>query len=166
MRRFRSRTRLSEGCDAALGVAQWGTTAVSKPVLGSTIPAFFVALIALGLTQPAQAQSGGPSDAAAAAFRDSTDAAPPGWTGPGFKLSHDYPKTRPNCDAPWLKRKVSFNDAKPKWEGAWADYVADIVRYVKEGQDLDLRNETSWKTEVGGQTRWYHVPWMAFDGER
>src|SRR5262249_44179799 len=23
-----------------------------------------------------------------------------------------------------------------------------------------------WKTQIGGQTRWFHVPWMAFDGQR
>jgi hypothetical protein len=124
--------------------------------------ALVMTLAAAGLLRdPAWAQ-----DAAAAAFRDSTDAPPPGWTGPVFKLSHDYPTARPNCEAPWLKRKVSFNDRNPKWDRGWKDYVEDIVRYVKEGQDADLRNEMSWKSEVGGQTRWYHVPWMAYDGER
>lgn len=103
------------------------------------------------------------------AFRSAVDAPPPGWTGPVFALSHDYPKETPTCDAPWLKRKVDFNARNPKWPGPggeWAAYVQDIVNYVKEGQDPDLRDEIGWRAEVGGSTRWFHVPWMAFDGER
>ena len=100
------------------------------------------------------------------AFRDSTDKAPPNWGGPTFKLSRDYPKTLPTCDAPWLKRQVSFSDPNPQWSPDWQAYVQDIVNYVKEGQDDDLANDPGWKLAVNGQTRWFHVPWMAFDGER
>lgn len=103
------------------------------------------------------------------AFRSAVDAPPPGWTGPVFALSHDYPKEAPVCDAPWLKRRVDFTDQHQKWPGVhgeWAAYVRDIVNYVKEGQDPDLRDEIGWRAEVGGSTRWFHVPWMAFDGQR
>ena len=107
--------------------------------------------------------------AAALAFRNAVDSPPPGWTGPVFALSHDYPKDAPVCDSPWLKRNVNFNDPAPKWPGAnneWSGYVEDIVNYVKQGQDPDLRDEIGWRSEVGGSVRWFHVPWMAYDGER
>jgi hypothetical protein len=109
------------------------------------------------------------SGAAALAFRSAVDSPPPGWTGPVFALSRDYPRQRPNCDAPWLRRKVDFNDAAQKWPGAnneWSGYVQDIVDYVKHGQDPDLRDEVGWRSQVDGSTRWFHVPWMAYDGER
>lgn len=140
---------------------------MSKSTLRSNASAILiVAFATVPFVQPAGAQSSATQDPAAAAFRDSTDAAPPGWTGPTFKLNHDYPTTQPNCDAPWLKRKVSFDSRRGRWEGAWKDYIADIVRYVREGQDPDLRDEVGWKLDVGGTKRWYHVPWMSFDGER
>ena len=107
--------------------------------------------------------------AAALAFRSAVDSPPPGWNGPVFALSRDYPKQRPNCDAPWLKRNVNFKDPAPTWPGAnneWAGYVQDIVDYVKFGQDPDLRDEIGWRSQVDGTTRWFHVPWMAYDGER
>ena len=100
--------------------------------------------------------------AALFAFRDSVDTPPANWTGPTFKLSHNYPKARPRCDAPWLKRPVNFNDPNPKWED-WKDYIQDIVNYVGEGQDPNLPDNVGWKTEVNGQTRWFHIPWMAYD---
>lgn len=102
---------------------------------------------------------------AQAAFRNSVDTPPAGWNGPVFQLSRDYPKEKPNCDAPWLKRPVNFQDPNPKWSD-WAPYIQDIVNYIKEGQDPNLADNPGWKTAVNGQTRWYHVPWMAYDGER
>lgn len=99
------------------------------------------------------------------AFRDSADTAPAGWKGPKFKLSRNYPKQMPVCAAPWLKRKVSFDGSSVNWDD-WRAYVQDIVDYVKEGQDLDLPDETGWKAQVGNDTRWFHVPWMAYDGQR
>jgi len=37
--------------------------------------------------------------------------------------------------------------------------MQSILEYVKEGNDLA---PTGWNTEVGGEVRWYHVPWMAY----
>src|SRR4051794_31870191 len=71
---------------------------------------------------------------ARAAFRNSVDTPPAGWRGPVFQLSDSYPKTKPNCDAPWLKRDVNFQDPNPQWQ-EWEPYIQDIVNYVKEGQD-------------------------------
>ena len=104
--------------------------------------------------------------AAELAFRDSVDAPPPGWTGPVFRLSHDYPTAPPLCEAPWLKRKVDFKAARGKWNDAWKGYVQDIVDYVRKGQEPDLPDNPGWRTQVDGQTRWFHIPWMAFDGQR
>jgi len=113
---------------------------------------------------PAPRPAPSPADLA---FRSAVDAPPPGWTGPVFKLSHDYPATPPVCDAPWLKRKVSFKDPKPTWNAEWQGYVADIVKYVWDGQDPDLPDAIGWRSELAGQgARWFHIPWMAFDGQR
>jgi hypothetical protein len=120
-------------------------------------------LITLALASSLAGQSSRASGAASLAFRNSVDSPPPNWRGPTFKLSHDYPKSKPTCEAPWLKRPVSFNSPNPKWED-WAGYVQDIIDYVKTGQDPNLAN--GWNVNVGGRTRWFHVPWMAYDGER
>src|ERR1043165_4299665 len=93
-------------------------------------------------TAPAQA-----NPAALFAFRDSADTPPSDWSGPKFKLSHNYPKQRPQCAAPWLKRPVNFNDPNPKWED-WQAYVQDIINYVKEGQDPNLADNIGWRTEI------------------
>jgi len=71
----------------------------------------------------------------------------------------------PGCSAPWLKRKVSFDGTAINWD-EWSGYVQDIIDYIREGQDQDLADQSGWKTDVGGQTRWFHVPWMAYDGQR
>ncbi len=99
------------------------------------------------------------------AFRDSADTPPPGWKGPRFKMSRDYPKQMPVCPAPWLKRPVSFSDPSANWDN-WRGYVQDIVDYIKAGQNPDLPDETGWQAKVNGDTRWFHVPWMAYVGER
>lgn len=135
------------------------------------VPCVPAVLVLAGCSRPAESPSTPPPAASPAdlAFRDAVDSPPPGWTGPVFTLSRDYPKEKPICNSPWLRRKVDFNDPAPTWPGAnneWSGYVQDIIDYVKEGQDPDLRDEIGWQSEVGGGTRWFHVPWMAFDGER
>ncbi len=122
-----------------------------------------VSLLALAGVKEAGAQP--PAGPAAEAFRDSADTPPIGWKGPRFKMSHDYPKQMPTCEAPWLKRAVSFTNSNPNWND-WRGYVQDIVDYVKQGQDLNLPDDVGWQTKVNGETRWFHVPWMAFDGQR
>lgn len=121
-----------------------------------------LALAVISIAGPAQTSSLSPSQSA---FRDSVDTPPPGWTGPRFKLSHDYPKSKPTCAAPWLKRPVSFSDKNPTWD-EWKAYVQDIINYVEQGQDPNLADQAGWRTVVGNETRWYHVPWMATDVQR
>jgi hypothetical protein len=71
----------------------------------------------------------------------------------------------PGCPAPWLKRPVSFSGSDTNWD-AWRAYVQDVVDYVKEGQNPNLPDETGWQSAINGENRWFHVPWMAYDGER
>lgn len=111
--------------------------------------------------------------AAAPAFRDAVTGPPPGWSGPVFELSHDYPKQDPGAcsNCPWLTNtQVSFNvpltEPAPEWNRAWADYMQQLLDYIKEGQDPTLRNESGWNAKVGAETRWFHVPWMSFDPAR
>ncbi|MCA9697497.1 MAG: hypothetical protein KC431_08230 [Myxococcales bacterium] len=103
-------------------------------------------------------------DAGALAFRNAVNTPPEGWSGPVFQLSADYPQEQPTCASPWLERPVDFTAASPSWDENWQAYVQDIVDYVKEGQDPNLGNERGWQAAVGGETRWFHVPWMAYDG--
>jgi hypothetical protein len=94
--------------------------------------------------------------------------------GAPFKLSADYPREKPrdceHCD--WLAVPVAGNfkfnpDPKPSdadWtKGKWDQYIGAIFAYVREGQDPNLRDEIGFRTQVGGATRWYNVPWMAYD---
>jgi hypothetical protein len=122
-------------------------------------------LVALTLCGVGVAQQHSSPSTGATAFRDSADTPSPNWRGPRFKLSHDYPRQMPSCPAPWLKRPVSFTNPSADWND-WRGYVQDIVDYIKEGQNPNLPDETGWQTKVGNETRWYHVPWMAVDGER
>jgi hypothetical protein len=126
------------------------------------------ALIALSGAPAAAAPS---PDMAALAFKDSVEAPPAGWSGPVFKLSHDYPRTKPSCEAPWLRRKVSFTASNPQWGDYsdpgdnWAKYAGDLIDYVWQGQDPNLPDASGWSSTVGGATWWYHMPWMAYDGQ-
>ncbi|HVR06639.1 MAG TPA: hypothetical protein VMW75_01210 [Thermoanaerobaculia bacterium] len=105
------------------------------------------------------------------AFRNAVVPPPPGWTGPVFHLSHNYPQQEPGpCPkqvCKWLDVDVDFstdlNGPAPVWNAAWAKYLSDVLDYVKEGQDAELRNEIGWRVKVGRETRWFHVPWMAYD---
>lgn len=109
-------------------------------------------------------------NAATHAFQNTPSGPPAGWTGPVFQLSHDYPTQAPAaCDpavCTWLQLKVDFGDGAraPDWtRGGWAAYMAALLTYIKQGQDPDLANDRGFVAQVDGKTRWYHVPWMAYD---
>jgi hypothetical protein len=128
------------------------------------------ALIATGVcgapATPALAQS-----AAAVAFQSTVKGPPPGWTGPVFKLSHDYPATVPSqCpECTWLQLDVDFDPKFPPpadnpWtSGKWSEYLSRILAYVKQGQDSQFGNTPGFQVNVAGKTRWFNVPWMAYD---
>jgi hypothetical protein len=124
------------------------------------------ALLALagGAAAPQDSHTGA-AGPATEAFRDSADTPPLGWKGPRFKMSRDYPKQMPVCPAPWLKRPVSFANPSANWDD-WRGYVQDIVDYIKEGQNLDLPDDTGWQARINNENRWFHVPWMAYDSQR
>jgi hypothetical protein len=133
----------------------------------STIATLIAAAGFCALTaMPALAQS-----AAGPAFQSTVKGPPPGWTGPVFKLSHDYPATVPSeCpECTWLKVNVNFRpkfpppDGNPWTSGNWEEYLKRILEYVKQGQDPQLDNKVGFQINVGGKTRWFNVPWMAYD---
>jgi hypothetical protein len=110
--------------------------------------------------------------ASANAFRNSADTPPPGAR--GFKLSADYPRVNPgDCkECRWLDIDVGDNfdfnpnpkPSKDDWtKGKWDQYIASILDYVREGQDPNLRDEIGFLAQVRGSTRWFNVPWMAYD---
>ncbi|MBV8202460.1 MAG: hypothetical protein JOZ15_17720, partial [Acidobacteria bacterium] len=112
-----------------------------------------------------------PAGAHQLAFRNAVEGPPPGWTGPVFHLSHDYPRPEPGaCPkevCKWLAVDVDFSTdlsaPPPTWDQGWDQYMQAILNYVKEEQDPQLRNEAGWRIKVGRETRWFHVPWMAYD---
>jgi hypothetical protein len=106
------------------------------------------------------------------AYRSAVTAPPPGWTGPVFRLSFDYPSQEPGACPPtvctWLSNsrvnlRLGPSDAAPVWNEDWARYIQQVLDYVKEGQDAALDDAVGWRVQVGGETRWFHIPWMAYD---
>jgi hypothetical protein len=129
--------------------------------------------------QPAPAHMA--HDAAYYAFRSAATEPPKNSDTPVFHLSKDYPHQPPRpltekCpqdECPWLYINVNFKPQfptkdnpiqPPSWHGqGWDTYLAAILKYVREGQTDDLNNQDGWRIQVNGKTRWYNVPWMAYD---
>ena len=100
------------------------------------------------------------------AFRNSVNEPPEDYQGPRFELSCNYPTELPagGADMPWMKIDVDFTDKNPSWsDGPWLDYINAIKKYAFEGQDQNLTNDAGWKADIDGGTRWFHVPWMAYN---
>lgn len=145
-------------------------------VIGSAVVvAALAAGVAFHTRGAAAAAEGGGESAGHLAFQNSVTGAPPGWTGPVFELSHDYPASDPGTCPPevctWLANdQVDFNvgldDPPPVWNDVWANYLQQILDYVKQGQDPQLTDTQGWRVGVGDETRWFHVPWMAYDPSR
>lgn len=133
--------------------------------MGYTARIAALAIVTALAANAASAQAPTPSNTAATAFRNSADAPPPGWTGRVFQLSRDYPAAKPDCIAPWLALPVAFDSPTPNWD-QWRAYTQAMLDYAFLGQDPNLPNETGWKSQIDGFTRWFHVPWMAYDGQR
>lgn len=102
----------------------------------------------------------------AMAFRNAVNTPTPGWTGPVFQLSDDYPASLPGGDvksnAPWLSQDVDFSTTDPQWENGWDAYMQDLLKYIRHGQNEQLTDDIGWLVNVDGATRWFHVPWMAY----
>lgn len=140
-----------------------------------------IAVLAIAGTAVGQRSATAPATAAPRqspghfAYRNAVSPPPAGWTGPVFELSHDYPKQPPGDCPPsvctWLANdqvdfSIGLTDPAPVWNAAYAGYLQQILDYIKQGQDAALANEIGWRVQVGDETRWFHVPWMAYDPTR
>jgi hypothetical protein len=71
----------------------------------------------------------------------------PGWTGPVFELSQDYPKSQPKPEAyPW--KQYDFRTQ-------WREYAMSVLQYCSEGN-----LEVDWVVQKNKVRRWYHAPWL------
>lgn len=107
------------------------------------------------------------------AYRNAVNLPPANWTGPVFELSDHYPTEPQSCVAaggcPWLEagknliNTTAETDTPLTWNDQWQAYIDTIFDYIKEGQTDDLNNNDGFNVEVNGQTRWFSIPWMAYD---
>jgi hypothetical protein len=82
-------------------------------------------------------------------FPDAHDAPPPGWTGPVFKLSQDYPTTSPATGTqPWK----AFN-----FKTQSVQYLNAVLAYALEGNV-----EVDFVVQNNAVRKWYHAPWLHF----
>src|SRR5262245_43966405 len=105
-------------------------------------------------TAPSGSGDAARSDASALAFRNAVNDPPPGWSGPGFRLSHNDPAQKhadwSKKDCPWLAVSlpdgsspfdVNLTGTPPDWKsGPWREYIQRVLTYVREGQDPQLAN--------------------------
>lgn len=82
-------------------------------------------------------------------FADSRELPPPGYTGPVFKLSQDYPKTMPAEEqVPWAK--YDFKTQMP-------EYMNAVLNYIMEGNV-----EVGFAGQNNTARKWYHAPWLHY----
>jgi hypothetical protein len=64
-------------------------------------------------------------------------------------------------------KKVTFDETpgekQAQWTPEWADYMRQLLDYIRAGQNEQLDNAAGWNVKVNGTTRWFHIPWMAYD---
>jgi len=85
-----------------------------------------------------------------AAFPDARDRPPPGWQGPVFKLSQNYPRSLPAIsNPPWLQFDFTDPSQAPR-------YMNAVLNYCMQG------NTTNNFADVGANRvrKWYHAPWL------
>jgi hypothetical protein len=82
-----------------------------------------------------------------------TDPPPPGWTGPVFKLSQDYPSTLPSLEALSKRRWRQFDFKNPAQA---PQYLQAVLDYCLEGNTEDNFADVSKNTV----RKWYHAPWL------
>jgi len=83
---------------------------------------------------------------------------PPGWTGPVFSLSQDFPDSLVTGDSmPWLA--YDFR-TQPQ------DYLLALRSYVYAGnidRGTDAHgNSLDWQVQTNPVRRWYHMPWRHY----
>jgi hypothetical protein len=77
-------------------------------------------------------------------FENTIDTIPPGWTGPTFELSKDYPTTLPSDPQPW---KAFDFKTQP------AEYIQAVLAYGIEGNEA-----VQWRVQDNAIRKWYHAP--------
>ena len=86
-------------------------------------------------------------------FPNAHDKPPNGWTGPVFKLSQNYPKTRPALEPaskrPWTQFDFKNPTQAPK-------YIKAVLDYCLEGNTADTFADVSQNPV----RKWYHAPWL------
>jgi hypothetical protein len=80
-------------------------------------------------------------------FPDARDAPTPGWNGPVFRLSQDYPDNAPPAEnKPW--KAFDFRTQADQ-------YIRAVLAYAMEGN-----REVDWKGADNAVRKWYHAPWL------
>jgi hypothetical protein len=111
--------------------------------------AFVLPLLGLSTAQEARSIVKSHSVRAANRFPDAGEAPVPGWSGPVFHLSQDYPRSRPLPEKmPW--KKYRFDDPNE-----WKQYLDAVLTYC-----LDGNREVDWDVQRNPVRKWYHAPWM------
>jgi hypothetical protein len=83
-------------------------------------------------------------------FDNTIDTIPPGWTGPVFQLSKDYPAASPTDPKPW---KAFDFKTQPK------EYMQAVLAYALEGNDA-----VQWRVQDNAVRKWYHAPGLLATG--
>ena len=94
-----------------------------------------------------------PAAAPAGTFPDSHDPVQPGWRGPVFRLSQQFPETDPSKATPAPTYPWQQTDFRTKP----AEYIKAVYDYVLEGN-----REVDWDVQNNAVRPWYHAPWMHY----
>lgn len=119
---------------------------------------FILSLSALGLvtshlrSTTTDASATLPAPCVRGTFKNTKDAIPPGWSGPIFQLSQDYPEALPSPENyPW-----KTIDYKTDPMG----YMMAVRKYVFEGNVNPANPNAPWVVQNNPVRKWYHAPWM------
>jgi hypothetical protein len=97
--------------------------------------------------RPAPRSAGALTAQQGANFPDAHDKPPEGWSGPVFRLSQDYPTSRPQLGAtPW--RQLNFRTQPGR-------YIKAVLDYALEGNTT-----VDFQGQENAVRKWYHAPWM------
>jgi hypothetical protein len=84
---------------------------------------------------------------ALAQFPDAHESPTPGWTGPVFRLSQDYPATKPTAQPkPW--KSIDFRTSPEA-------YLNAVLQYAYDGNIA-----VDWRGQDNTVRKWYHAPWL------
>lgn len=95
---------------------------------------------------------------------DRSNQPPPGWDGPVFRLSQDFPQALPKPEPlPW-EEIDPFNAGTPEERARRAEaYLRAVYDYVLEGNVKGGDPELDFTLCDNPVRTWYHVPWMHSD---